>query len=301
MVRTDDPVPTTTAFPAYLHDGFQREQRRHARAMDEISKLDVRIDDGSIAGLEFLFEDYEPRCYLFPVFELGRRLFLSSVLAVFYPGSMQQVVVGLLGAMFSYVVYSYHQGYIEDDDDVVAIVAQGQLVLIYFAALAVYTSDVSDTKRAVFGGLGFGVVLVVIFLSSFVVAVYAILLDVFGDARLRHTYHTVSTQVLCHSKKVFTVARTSSGRVITVARTASGRVLTLAKTSSFRKSLSSRSLSSTFKGIRINPIDEEKVEEADRPSDDDGSPVFVEARNVRPTLSSSRHVAPIVELELVTQ
>ena len=60
---------------------------------------------------------------------------------------MQQLVVRLLGAMLSYVVYSYYEAYIADDDDTVATIAQGQLVLIYFAALAIYTSDVSDQKR----------------------------------------------------------------------------------------------------------------------------------------------------------
>jgi len=139
-------------------DGFQRERRRHANAMGELAKLKVRANDASIAGLEFLFEDFEPRCYMFPIFEVVRRLFLSSVLAVFYPGSLQQVVVGLLGAMLSYVVYVYYEAYIEDDDDVVAIVASGQLVLIYFAALAVYASDISDKKRGVFRGTPFGIV-----------------------------------------------------------------------------------------------------------------------------------------------
>ena len=40
-----------------LSDGFDRERRRHARAMDEISKLDLRNADSTIAGLEFLFEE----------------------------------------------------------------------------------------------------------------------------------------------------------------------------------------------------------------------------------------------------
>lgn len=79
-------------------DGFQREKRRHTLAMGELAKLKVRNDDDRLRGLEFLYEEYEPRCYLFPIFEVARRLFLSSALAVFYPGSMQQLVVGLLGA-----------------------------------------------------------------------------------------------------------------------------------------------------------------------------------------------------------
>lgn len=64
-------------------------------------KYDLRDADESIDSLKFLFEEYKPSRYLFPVFEMARRLFLSSALAIVYPGNMQQVVVGLLGAMLS--------------------------------------------------------------------------------------------------------------------------------------------------------------------------------------------------------
>jgi len=159
---------------------------------NELLKVDQRQDCPEIKSFEFLFEEYEPRYYLFPVFELVRRLFLSSVLAVFYPGSMQQVVVGLLGAMLSYVVYSYCDAYISNDDDVVAAVAQGQLVLIYFAALAIYTSDVADQKRGVFSNAAFGLLLVLLFLASFIVGAYVTLLEFFGDSEIKRTVTRIS-------------------------------------------------------------------------------------------------------------
>lgn len=74
---------------------------------------------------------------------------------------MQQVVIGLLGAMFSYFVYSLFDAYINDDDDVVSSAASVQLVLIYFSALAVYTADVADQRRAEFSSEGFGIFLIV--------------------------------------------------------------------------------------------------------------------------------------------
>jgi len=61
-------------------------------------------------------------------------------------------------------------------------------VLIYFAALAIYTSDVSDQKRGVFSSFGFGIVLVLISFASVIVAIYVILLDVFGYESLRRAY-----------------------------------------------------------------------------------------------------------------
>ena len=104
---------------------------------------------------------------------------------------MQQVVVGLLGSMVSFLVYSSTEAYIEDDDDFVSSVAQGQVVFTYFAALAVYTSDVSDQKRDIFSSTSFGVVLIIIFFASFIVAVWVILLDVFGYSSLLDVYNEV--------------------------------------------------------------------------------------------------------------
>ena len=83
-------------------DMFARaEKQRHDLAMSQRDKIETRNRDETIEGLRFFFEEYEPRCYLFPVFEIVRRLFLSSVLTVLFPGSAQQVVIGLLGAMNS--------------------------------------------------------------------------------------------------------------------------------------------------------------------------------------------------------
>ena len=60
---------------------------------------------------------------------------LSIAAQVFFPGSMQQVCVGLLGAMFSFAVHNHERAYIEDDDDVVSSVAEAQLVYTSSVAL----------------------------------------------------------------------------------------------------------------------------------------------------------------------
>jgi len=199
--RVTSPMEFPTALTSRDLDGFARDRRRYSQAMEQLRKVAARNDDEAVKGLAFLFEEYEPRCYLFPVFELARRLFLSSVLAAFYPGSMQQAVVGLLGAMLSYVVYSHYEAFIEDDDDVVATVAQGQLVLIYFAALAVYTSDVGDEKRGFFSSGLFGAVLILVFFASFIVAVYVTLLEVFGYSSLQRGYRDVAEHARRTSKR----------------------------------------------------------------------------------------------------
>ena len=53
------PKQTAVGRPALSGvDGFEREQRRHFNAMGELAKIKIRNADKSIAGLEFLFEDY---------------------------------------------------------------------------------------------------------------------------------------------------------------------------------------------------------------------------------------------------
>jgi Transient receptor potential (TRP) ion channel len=49
----------------------------------------------------FLFEHYSPSCWYWEVVELGRKLALTSVLALIAPGSAGQVLVGLLIAFFA--------------------------------------------------------------------------------------------------------------------------------------------------------------------------------------------------------
>jgi len=177
-------------------DGFQRRgERRHAEAMKQRKKLELRDADHSLAALKFVFDEYEPRCYLFPIFEIARRIFLTSVLAIFYPGSTRQSVIGLLGAMLACAVYYYYEPFVEDDDNVVSAVAQGELVLLYFAALAIFASQEAGDSRQAFSGVGFGVVLVLIFFASFLVTAYIILLDTFGWSRLRRAYDSLSRSV----------------------------------------------------------------------------------------------------------
>ena len=60
----------------------------------------------------------------------------------------------------------------DDDDDVVARLPRDSFVLVYIASLAVYPSDITDQKESSFQGDASGAVLVVIFVASFIVAVY---------------------------------------------------------------------------------------------------------------------------------
>lgn len=207
VVDTDnlDPIETTA---------FLRERRRHATAILQLEKIKIRNEDQTISSLAFLFEEYEPRCYLFPVFELVRRIFLSSVVAVFFAGSMMQVAVAMLAAMVSFAVYTYYEAYIEDDDDVVSAVAQGQVVLTYFSAIVVYMADATDQQQRAFSGTAFGVFLAFVFCSSFLAALIVIVLDALGNEGVRESVSHVKYCVSERSTLLIDILREySSGHL----------------------------------------------------------------------------------------
>lgn len=164
---------------------FYRAQRHFKTVVRQLAKIEKRNQDVPLKAIEFLYEEYEPRTFLFPVFEAVRRIFLTGVLAMFYPGSMSQVTVGLFGSMISYRVFSYFQPYIDDDDDIVSEVAQTQLVILFFAAMIVFVSENADSKDGIMQSQAFGIVLLLVFSASFLVAVYFVLVNVFGHEEVR--------------------------------------------------------------------------------------------------------------------
>ena len=97
-----------------------------ALTVEEIQerKLQARADDHDIQHLSFLFGEFEPRCYLFVVYECVRRLALTGLLIFVYNGSATQVVVGLFIAIISSYVMSEYNPYIEDSDDRLAKLVQ---------------------------------------------------------------------------------------------------------------------------------------------------------------------------------
>ena len=68
-------------------------------------------------------------------------------------------------------------------------------VLIYFAALEIYAIEKSDEDKRVIAESLQDAILVVIYFASFVVAVYLILLDVFGYTGLDYAYRTVTKRL----------------------------------------------------------------------------------------------------------
>ncbi len=97
-----------------------------------------RFDD--IKRLEFLFEHFEPRCYLFEVFECVRKLMLTGVLIFIYPGTPTQLFFGFVVALVSMKVYAFYQPWVLDNDDTLSEVAQWQIIFLLLCSLMAFAA-----------------------------------------------------------------------------------------------------------------------------------------------------------------
>ncbi|KAH8075790.1 hypothetical protein JL720_10497 [Aureococcus anophagefferens] len=132
----------------FLHEALER----HAESMVQFQKLEVRANDPTLESVRFLYEEFKPSCFMFMVYEVSRRIFLTGCLSMFVPDSISQIAIGLLGSLISYRVFSHYEPYVEEDDGVVSEVAQTELVLVFFYALMVFATDNLEQHDGVFSG-----------------------------------------------------------------------------------------------------------------------------------------------------
>ncbi|KAK7235233.1 hypothetical protein SO694_00144032 [Aureococcus anophagefferens] len=135
--------------------------------------------------MRFLYEEFKPSCFMFMVYEVSRRIFLTGCLSIFVPDSISQIAIGLLGSLISYRVFSHYEPYVEEDDGVVSEVAQTELVLVFFYAMMVFATDNLGQHDGVFSGKVFASLLVVLLASTLLVAVWLIIVANFSGDDLR--------------------------------------------------------------------------------------------------------------------
>ena len=75
----------------------------------------------------------ELRCFWFEIFECGRKIALIGVPVFFAPGTMPQLILGLLICFISFGLYMMFSPYLEDKHDYVSQICQLQ---IFFALLS---------------------------------------------------------------------------------------------------------------------------------------------------------------------
>ncbi|KAH8098673.1 serine/threonine kinase [Aureococcus anophagefferens] len=143
----------------------------HRVRLQQMGKLEIR--DGDRRRARRFFEEYEQRCYLFIVYEILRRIFLTGVLSMFRAGTISQIAIGLLATIVSHRVFTFYEPYIEDDDDLVSEIAQTELVLVFFYALMVFAMAHVGQRDAAFASDAFTYILIALMSSAFAAAAMA--------------------------------------------------------------------------------------------------------------------------------
>ncbi|KAH8052006.1 hypothetical protein JL722_10453 [Aureococcus anophagefferens] len=191
------------AYPVGVPLGFACLLWRLRRRLDPdvdhqtFQKLEARANDPTLESVRFLYEEFKPSCFMFMVYEVSRRIFLTGCLSMFVPDSISQIAIGLLGSLISYRVFSHYEPYVEEDDGVVSEVAQTELVLVFFYALMVFATDNLEQHDGVFSGKVFASLLVVLLASTLLIALWLIILANFSGDELRSCFAGLRRRAGC--------------------------------------------------------------------------------------------------------
>ena len=117
------------AVSAVDQDALVRAERS---AVEHERRVDARKKELS-PFVEKLTDGYAMRCSHFEVFECVRKIALVGIPALFTPGSVTQLMLGLLVCFISFGIYTYFKPYARHHDDFLQRVAQVQ---IFFALLS---------------------------------------------------------------------------------------------------------------------------------------------------------------------
>jgi len=123
-----------------------------------------RAFDESCAHLRFIFEDYDPAWWFMEVLEAVRRLLLTSVIPVFYPGdNVGALYSTMLAAVFFSALYASTRPFASDEVDTFASIMQFTLSLILLLSLILFCEEnVDSDEDANWSRQALGAILVVL-------------------------------------------------------------------------------------------------------------------------------------------
>ncbi|KAK7242392.1 hypothetical protein SO694_00012452 [Aureococcus anophagefferens] len=108
-------------------------------------------------------------CYWFEIYVCGEKIMLTGALIFCFEGTPAQIIIGLLVALLSVKVYAYYAPFDEDSNDVVAEVAQWELVFVLICSLMIFVSP--DAQADELSSDIFGAIMVLVSLISLILAV----------------------------------------------------------------------------------------------------------------------------------
>jgi hypothetical protein len=107
------------------------------------------LEQRALRKVGFLFDAYTVQCWSWEVVELGRKLILTSILALVVPGSATQVTVGVLVAFAMLLLFQRLRPYATPGMNFVASVAQVNLFCFLFVGLLLkvrLNGDATDSR-----------------------------------------------------------------------------------------------------------------------------------------------------------
>jgi len=123
-----------------------------------------------VDGLAFIFLSYNPKYWYWEIVEVSRRLALTAGLQAIFNGSLTQVIISLIVALFYMQLYTYIQPFDESIDNFLAEIGQFQIFFTYFAIWITMQDSIKDIPAGynlldyllIFVNVGFLVIIVFI-------------------------------------------------------------------------------------------------------------------------------------------
>ena len=115
-------------------ENLDRKKSAHLALLERAKNED---ENPSLKSMSFLYENYQPKYWWFEVFETLRKLSLTGFLVFLAPGTGLQIVIAIMITIFSLVVYVSLKPFQDPYANKLAIVAQCQLLVTIFCALAI--------------------------------------------------------------------------------------------------------------------------------------------------------------------
>ena len=137
-----------------------------AEAQEKALAFRDAVAGDRIATLAFLVEDYRPQCFGFAVVEAARRVALTALLALLPDGGARQLFLALAVSLASHRVYAHYAPFVDDDDARLAEVANAELVLVFFACLALFVDGAGGASRLRLGSFATAALLLVVFFAG---------------------------------------------------------------------------------------------------------------------------------------
>ena len=184
--------------------------------------VEIREKDEGIQHLQLLYGPYEPEYFYWEIFEMLRRLMLTSGLLLISRGPLSKVFFAIVVALATQKAYSYFQPYASDSDDVLAETLQWVTLLTFLATLACAVGQANPAIAAA---------MILLQVAGLVVVAWLMIRDVKREkdalALLQDELTKLAEEQLLAAPRRFNLQRTESGKHLTILNNARRRVSSL--------------------------------------------------------------------------